>query len=72
MIVSYVQGALQKELLIAPVLECFESFFDNFIDTSNKIFNHCFFVDSLLIVSYLQGALPKEQGAAYCSFRRAF
>ena len=30
-----------------------------FTDTSNKMFNHCSFVDSLLIVSYVQVALRK-------------
>ena len=31
-----------------------------------------FFADSLLIVSHLLVALRTEQGAVYCSFRRAF
>ena len=30
-----------------------------FTDTSNKMFNHCSFANSLLIVSYVQVALPK-------------
>ena len=42
-----------------------------FIDTSSKMRCYRFFSDSLLIVSYLQGALRKEQEAACCSFRRA-
>ena len=33
---------------------------------------HFFFADSLLIVSYVQAALGKQQEAAYCSFYRAF
>ena len=72
LMVSYVQGTLRKELLIVSFVEHFKTtkYFRKaslipFIDTLNKILKHCLFTDFLLIVSYGQGVLQKEQGAAF-------
>ena len=61
---SYVQGALQKELHIAPFVEHFkqllwERLTDKSYDYLKKFTKHCIFAD-LLIVSYRQGPLRKE------------
>ena len=36
-----------------------------FIDTLNKILKQCLSADCLLIMSFAQGALQKEQGTAF-------
>ena len=72
LMVSYVQGTLRKELLIVSFVEHFKTtkYFRKaslipFIDTLNKILKHCLFADFLLIVSYGQGVLQKEQRAVF-------
>ena len=69
--ISFVQGTLRKGLLIVSFVERFKTTtfrkvsLISFIDTLNKILKHCLFADFLLIASYVQRVLQKEQGAAF-------
>ena len=67
LIVSYVQDALQKDLLIAHSFSraLWNSYFGKvllitFISAWKNLHEHCIFTDSLLTVSYVQDALRNE------------
>ena len=55
---GYVQGALRKQLHMAPSVERLKT--TTFWKSWKSLPKHCIFADSLLIVSYIQGVLRKE------------
>ena len=54
---DWVQVAQRKALLISTFVERFK--------TITSLITKCLFADSLLIVSYVRGAVGKEQGADF-------
>ena len=73
LIVSYVQDALRKELLMISFIERFKqlllgSLTDKFYHYLKNSLKHCIFTDLLVIVSYVRG--HSTERVTYCSFRR--
>ena len=66
LIEGHEQGALRKEMIVAPFVERFKnSYFEkafliNFISTYSKLLKHFIFACFLLIEGWEQGALQKE------------
>ena len=66
LIEGHEQGALRKEMIVAPFVERFKnSYFEkafliNFIRTYTKLLKHFIFAPFLLIEDYRKGALRKE------------
>ena len=65
LIEGYVQGALRKELHIAPFLERFKKNYRkvlliNFVRIWHNLLSHCIFAKFWLMEDYVQGALRKE------------
>ena len=70
LIEGYVQGALRKELHIAPFLERFKKNYRkvlliNFVRIWHNLLSHCIFAKFQLMEGYVMGALRKELRIAF-------